>query len=839
MTTVNLTNLKNLTNPINTVKEYKERINKLTQDLIDFKILNFKEVTLSSGIKSPYYVDFRQGFSNNKFINDVTDILSYYLINILKINPYTGEESDDNTNNDTNNDINNDTNNDTNNDKNNDINNDTNNDIQNLIHKLGCLPLGSIPYGTILSEKINIPLIAIRSKAKSYGKKKFIEGDMNIDDNVLIFDDVLTSGESLLFAIKKVTERGGNIEKVIVLLDRNEGGTENINYYYPDIKIHSLFNINNVINFLEINYINNEYKFVIEAIRTHKERMRKLLIQKFEKINLSKKLLPLYEVENEKWYVDNYLNLLNPKLITNNNYNEYIKEINNKELDNDNDIKLTIDDNKFKKDIQNSNWLIGRNILDFSNETNWYKIKTIIEMTSLEVELGFNNKNNNGNNGGNNNGNNNNMNKFLINKINGIIIDFNNIEQLNQSILKDIYEVKKKYMLNIYSKTEIPINNFVKTKVETDVDFESIVQDNIFNDHLIDNMINECNLIKNSEVENQIEYHINNLVTQDDILELVDFYIMDLYINSEKDIQLLIEYINYLNELKRNNSKNKGICIKPRCINIMFSVDKSEISSLCKNDKIWESLVETLYLQNKSSIIQALIMNFNYLNNDLNIKLTKKYKLNKIIPMILNMTDFNLSKTMFIGDFKNNKLEFNNNICSVNIELNSAIKNNNFNFFILGDDLINSKILFNSKFELYNNYLSCHLFQVYKNNFLLNNVNRYIINLFTKKYNEKEVSNLDKYENINQSKHFINEYTRKNNFINYYINNFKNNLTQINIQDKFISQQKENLLKIMRDEIEINNQKLKERVDNGFLNNLQNIGFKKTLHLYSQYYLAN
>jgi len=43
----------------------------------------------------------------------------------------------------------------------------------------------------------------------------------------------------------------------------------------------------------------------------------------------------------------------------------------------------------------------------------------------------------------------------------------------------------------------------------------------------------------------------------------------------------------------------------------------------------------------------------------------------------------------------------------------------------------------------------------------------------------------------------------------------------------------------MKEEIEDNNKKIEKSINNGFLNNLQNLGFKKTLHLYSQYYLAN
>ena len=43
------------------------------------------------------------------------------------------------------------------------------------------------------------------------------------------------------------------------------------------------------------------------------------------------------------------------------------------------------------------------------------------------------------------------------------------------------------------------------------------------------------------------------MICRDDILKLIDFYIIDLYINNEKDIQLLIDYINYCNEKKINN----------------------------------------------------------------------------------------------------------------------------------------------------------------------------------------------------------------------------------------------------------------------------------------------
>ena len=136
-------------------------------------------------------------------------------------------------------------------------------------------------------------------------------------------------------------------------------------------------------------------------------------------------------------------------------------------------------------------------------------------------------------------------------------------------------------------------------------------------------------------------------------------------------------------------------------------------------------------------------------------------------------------------------------------------------------------------------FLNCHLFEVYKNKFLINSVNQYIINLFSKNYDEKKDSNLDKYNYINKGKYNINEYTRKNNFINNYINDLKHNLTQQNILDKYVAKQKENMLKIQQEEIENNFKEMEKSINNGLLNNLQSLGFKKTLHLYSQYYLAN
>jgi len=68
----------------------------------------------------------------------------------------------------------------------------------------------------------------VRKEAKKHGLKKLIEGNVTVGDKVVILDDVVTTGQSTIEAIEKAKKEGLNIVKVIVLIDRQEGGKEEI-----------------------------------------------------------------------------------------------------------------------------------------------------------------------------------------------------------------------------------------------------------------------------------------------------------------------------------------------------------------------------------------------------------------------------------------------------------------------------------------------------------------------------------------------------------------------------------------------------------------------------------
>jgi orotate phosphoribosyltransferase len=74
----------------------------------------------------------------------------------------------------------------------------------------------------------HIPTFIVRKKQKEHGKQKLIEGPLKKGARVVIVDDVATSGNSLLNAIRTVEEHGCEVTGVIVIVDRLEGAREKL-----------------------------------------------------------------------------------------------------------------------------------------------------------------------------------------------------------------------------------------------------------------------------------------------------------------------------------------------------------------------------------------------------------------------------------------------------------------------------------------------------------------------------------------------------------------------------------------------------------------------------------
>lgn len=99
------------------------------------------------------------------------------------------------------------------------------------IDAVGGLTLGADPIigaVTALSYETPHPIdgFIVRKQAKDHGTGSLIEGPLQKGAQVLIVDDVLTKGGSVLSAIKTVEDAGCTVAKVIVIVNRRQGGDE-------------------------------------------------------------------------------------------------------------------------------------------------------------------------------------------------------------------------------------------------------------------------------------------------------------------------------------------------------------------------------------------------------------------------------------------------------------------------------------------------------------------------------------------------------------------------------------------------------------------------------------
>lgn len=94
------------------------------------------------------------------------------------------------------------------------------------VDRLAGIELGGVPMATALAMETDIPAMFIRKKAKEYGTAAQVEGVFTPQDNILVVEDVVTTGGQSIEMIKQLREKGLNIVGVIAVLNRNEGSNE-------------------------------------------------------------------------------------------------------------------------------------------------------------------------------------------------------------------------------------------------------------------------------------------------------------------------------------------------------------------------------------------------------------------------------------------------------------------------------------------------------------------------------------------------------------------------------------------------------------------------------------
>jgi orotate phosphoribosyltransferase len=88
--------------------------------------------------------------------------------------------------------------------------------------------LGGVALAASASMAANLPMVIIRNAKKDYGTQKMYEGKLEAGDTVLLVEDIATTGGQVLEAAKTIAEAGAKVEKIVAVIDRQEGARENI-----------------------------------------------------------------------------------------------------------------------------------------------------------------------------------------------------------------------------------------------------------------------------------------------------------------------------------------------------------------------------------------------------------------------------------------------------------------------------------------------------------------------------------------------------------------------------------------------------------------------------------
>ena len=174
-------------------------VKEFTTFLYEKKIIRFGDFTLASGKKSPYYIDLRlvPSFPHEyrKMIKELQNLIAKDV----------GFEN---------------------------------------FHSLVSVPTGGLVVAASLATEIVKPLIYVRKQVKEHGTGKVIEGVTCHDMKLLMIEDVVTSGGSVINAIKSIREEKMIVTDAYAVVDRMEGATQALQV--DGVKLHSLLTINDI-----------------------------------------------------------------------------------------------------------------------------------------------------------------------------------------------------------------------------------------------------------------------------------------------------------------------------------------------------------------------------------------------------------------------------------------------------------------------------------------------------------------------------------------------------------------------------------------------------------------
>ncbi len=104
--------------------------------------------------------------------------------------------------------------------------------------KLAGVALGGVPLVAVTSVETGTPYVIARKQQKDYGTANLVEGRLDEGEEVVVLEDIATTGQSAADAVEALREAGATVNRVLVVVDREEGAAENLADH--DVELESL-----------------------------------------------------------------------------------------------------------------------------------------------------------------------------------------------------------------------------------------------------------------------------------------------------------------------------------------------------------------------------------------------------------------------------------------------------------------------------------------------------------------------------------------------------------------------------------------------------------------------
>ncbi|GAA3404021.1 orotate phosphoribosyltransferase [Paenibacillus hodogayensis] len=108
---------------------------------------------------------------------------------------------------------------------------------------LAGIATGGIPHAAFVAQKLNLPMIYVRDKAKGHGKENVIEGIVKPGQKVVMIEDLISTGGSSVKAAQAVRDFGADVQGVIAIfnyqLEKATVNFEQANFAYDSLSNYS------------------------------------------------------------------------------------------------------------------------------------------------------------------------------------------------------------------------------------------------------------------------------------------------------------------------------------------------------------------------------------------------------------------------------------------------------------------------------------------------------------------------------------------------------------------------------------------------------------------------